>query len=99
MFIMSWKQFDDYCSWLFPLLGAVEDILDISHYPPFQKRVYGYMAERLLNLYIRTNKLKTLELPILKIADEPEVDNISLLRYFFRNLVRDIAIKATGNSR
>jgi hypothetical protein len=99
MFIMSWKQFDDYCSWLFPLLGAVEDKLDISHYPPFQKRVYGYLAERLLNLYVRTNKLKRLELPIIKIADEPEVDNISWARYYIRSLVRDLAINATGNSR
>lgn len=98
MFIMNWKQFDDYCNWLFPLLQAVEDRLDISHYPPFQKRIYGYMAERLLNLYVRTNKLKTLELPVLKIADEPEVDNVSIGKYFIRTLVRDLAIKATGNS-
>ena len=99
MFIMNWKQFDDYCNWLFPLLQAVEDRLDISHYPPFQKRIYGYMAERLLNLYVRTNKLKTLELPVLKIADEPEVDNVSIGKYFIRTLVRDLAIKATGNSQ
>ena len=57
------------------------------------------MAERLLNLYVRTNKLKTLEFPVLKIADEPEVDNVSIGKYFIRTLVRDLAIKATGNSQ
>lgn len=99
MFVMSWSQFDAYCSWLFPLLEEVEKRLDITHYPPFQKRVYGFLAERLLNLYVRTNHLKIKELPILKIADEPETDDVSALRYFFRTLVRDFAIKATGNSQ
>lgn len=99
MFVMSWNQFDAYCNWLFPLLEEVENRLDISHYSPFQKRVYGYLAERLLNLYIRTNKMKTMELPILKIADEPEEYNVSWIRYLFRCCLRDLAIKMIGNNR
>ena len=99
MFVMGWKQFDDYCNWLFPVLEEVENRLDIVHYPPFQKRVYGYLAERLLNLYVRTNNMKTMELPIIKIADEPMADDISRIRYYFRTLIRDLAIKAIGNSQ
>ena len=98
MFVMNWRQFDDYCNWLFPLLQEVENRLDISHYSPYQKRVFGYLGERLLNLYVRTNKLKTMELPILKIADEPEVDNISRYKYYLRSFIRDLAVRATGNS-
>lgn len=98
MFVMNWNQFDNYCNWLFPLLQAVEDRLNIGNYSPNQKRVYGYLGERLLNLYVRTNKLKTMEIPILKISDEPEVDNISLLKYYVRSFVRDIALKAIANS-
>lgn len=97
MFIMSWKQFDAYCSWLFPLLEEVEKRLDISHYSPVQKRVYGYLAERLLNLYVRTNHLEVMELPILKISDEPEADNVSVFHYYLRRFVRDLTIKFIGN--
>lgn len=97
MFVMNWHQFDAYCNWLFSLLEEMEKRLDITHYPPFQKRVYGYLAERLLNLYIRTNHLKTMELPIIKIANEPDVDDISLVYYYLRTLVRDLAVKAIGN--
>lgn len=99
MFVMNWHQFDLYCNWLFPLLQEVENNLDITRYSPFQKRVFGFLAERLLNLYVHTNHLKTMELPILKIADEPEADNVSTLRYFLRSFIRDLAIKATGNSQ
>lgn len=99
MFVMNWQQFDAYCSWLFPLLEEMEKRLDINHYSPFQKRVYGFLAERLLNLYVRTNRLKFMELPILKIADESEVDDVSTLRYLLRTYVRDLAIKATGNGQ
>ena len=74
-------------------------VTKVVHYPPFQKRVYGYLAERLLNLYVRTNNMKTMELPIIKIADEPMADDISRIRYYFRTLIRDLAIKAIGNSQ
>lgn len=99
MFVMSWSQFDAYCNWLFPLLEEIESRLDISHYPPYQKRVYGYLAERLLNLYVHTNKLKTMELPILKIADEPEMDDVSTFKYIFRCCIRDFVIKLLGNGQ
>lgn len=99
MFVMNRKQFDDYCNWLFPLLEEVERRLDITHYPPFQKRVYGYLGERLLNLYVRTNQLKTKEFPIIKIADEPVVDDISKIRYLIRSFIRDLAIRVVGNSK
>lgn len=93
MFIMSWKQFDDYCNWLFPILEKLEKKIDITSYPNDQKRIYGYLGERLLNIYIKAEGIKTKEYPILKISDEPEIDNISTLKYLFRSYLRDILVK------
>lgn len=72
MFIMSWTEFDKYCNWLFPLLNEVEKRIDISHYDTVQKRVYGYMAERLLNVYVRAHKIPVNSCPIIWFNDNAE---------------------------
>ena len=96
MFVMDWNTFDQYCNWLFNLLGNVENIIDISHYSPHQKRVFGYLAERLLNLYVHAEQLKVMQVPVLKISDEKETDDMPLIKYFIRSILRDFAVKVTA---
>ena len=96
MFIMSWKQFDQYCNWLFPILEKLEKEIDITSYPNDQKRIYGYLGERLLNIYIKAEGIKTKQYPILKISDEPEIDNISTIKYLLRSYLRDIYVKLSA---
>ena len=96
MFIMSWKQFDQYCNWLFPILEKLEKEIDITSYPNDQKRIYGYLGERLLNIYIKAERIKTKQYPILKISDEPEIDNISTIKYLLRSYLRDIYVKLSA---
>ena len=93
MFIMNWQQFDRYCNWLFPLLEKVENKIDITNYPCDQKRIYGYMGERLLNVYIKAENIKTKHYPILKISDDCEVDNFSIPKYIIRTILRDFNVK------
>lgn len=52
MFIMKWDDFNNYCNWLFPILKEAEKRIDISHYNVIQKRIWGYMAERLMNVWL-----------------------------------------------
>ncbi len=96
MFIMNWNTFDKYCNWLFNLLEKVEKQIDTRNYPPYQKRVFGYLAERMLNLYVHAEHLKILQIPILKISNENETDNIPLFKYMVRSLLRDFAVKITA---
>ena len=96
MFIMNRSDFDKYCTWLFTILKQAEEQIDITNYPPFQKRIFGYMGERLLNLYVYANKMKRMEVPILKISDDPEIDDMPALKYLVRSLLRDIAVKVTA---
>jgi lipopolysaccharide biosynthesis glycosyltransferase len=44
--------FHDYCKWLFSILEAAEKQIDISHYDRYQRRVWGFIAERLVNAYV-----------------------------------------------
>ena len=52
MFIMKKELFSGYCKWLFDILGKHEERRDISEYPPIDRRVSGYLAERLCGIYI-----------------------------------------------
>ncbi|MCR5339088.1 MAG: DUF4422 domain-containing protein [Lachnospiraceae bacterium] len=52
LFAASKKIFDDYCGWLFPILFEVEKRADISGYDDYQKRLYGFLAERLLRVFV-----------------------------------------------
>jgi hypothetical protein len=67
MMICRKELFDRYCSWLFPLLAQVEQKTDISNYDPFQARLYGYLAERLLRVWVLTQTLSVREETITQI--------------------------------
>ena len=68
MFISNRKFVDDYCTWLFDILFEVEKKINFSD-DAYQKRVFGFISERLFTLYIFHNKLKVKELPLLFIKD------------------------------
>lgn len=65
IYIMKRDVFLDYCGWLFPILAEFDRRRDTSDYAPQERRVDGYLAERLFGVYLthRRGKLKTLELP------------------------------------
>ena len=44
--------FDEYCTWLFDILFEVEKRTDLTGYDTFQFRLYGYLSERLLRIWL-----------------------------------------------
>ena len=64
MFIMKREIFDEYMTWMFDILFELENRLDISDYSDNDKRVFGFVSERLLDVWIDTNKYKYVELPV-----------------------------------
>ena len=90
MFIMNRPLFDEYCSWLFSILDRVEEQIDISHYSDYQKRNYGFMAERLFNVLLKRNKLPIIEFPILSFSESKLYNSAnSFPRYLLRILALD----------
>lgn len=57
MFITKWDIFNNYCNWLFSIMSYIEQKLVISE-DPYQRRVFGFISERLLNVYCYQNNLK-----------------------------------------
>ena len=70
MCIMRRDILDEYCRWLFDVLGLVEAQLDISSYSDFDKRVFGRLSELLLDVWITKNNISYHELPLINIEGE-----------------------------
>lgn len=90
MFIMKYEDFVKYCEWLFKILFEVENKKSLDGYSPTQARIYGYMAERLLNVYIFHNKIKTKNYPVACYVEKPQ-KKLNLLKYFFYRVKNNLA--------
>ena len=58
MFVMRKDIMDDYCKFLFDVLFKVEERITVSD------RIFGYLGERLLDVYILKNNIRYWELPV-----------------------------------
>lgn len=58
MNVIGWNDFCKYCEWLFSILYEAEKMINIEHYNATQSRIWGYLAERLFNVWIEHNNLK-----------------------------------------
>lgn len=65
MFIMKKDVFDKYSEWLFDILFQLENDIDISNYSQNEARVFGYISERLLDVWLEVNSIKYTELPVM----------------------------------
>jgi hypothetical protein len=64
MFVLKRDKFNNYMSWLFDVLSECENRIDTSNYSKTEKRVLGFLAERLFTLYIHHNKFTKYELTV-----------------------------------
>lgn len=70
MFIMKREIFHQYADWLFSILSELEQGLDTSEYDAYNQRIYGFISERLLDVFIEKNNLTYHELPVLFMENE-----------------------------
>ena len=64
MLVMKRAALDAYCTWLFDILFELERRLDISSYSANDARVFGFVAERLLDVWLEANGRSYAELPV-----------------------------------
>lgn len=65
MFISRKSFLDNYCTWLFNILFRLEQEIDITKRDDYQKRIFGFLSERLFNVYLHHNcKLKLKEVRV-----------------------------------
>ena len=69
MMICNKSLYNKYCDWLFDILFELEKTVDLSKYNDYQKRIYGFLSERLLNVWVKTNNLKVKEQRVVNTED------------------------------
>ena len=69
MFASKKNIFNEYCNWLFSILIQVEDRININGRDKYQTRVYGFLAERLQNVWLHHQNLNVKGLPIYYLED------------------------------
>ena len=77
MFIMKKQLMDKYCTWLFDILFELEKRLDISNYSANDKRVFGFVSERLLDVWLETNRVKYKDIPYIFLEKENWITKIA----------------------
>lgn len=71
MFVMKRALLDAYCEWLFGILFELERRLDISAYSQNDARVFGFVAERLLDVWLAGAGVKSVvEMPVLHLESQ-----------------------------
>ena len=64
MFVMKKELLQHYCTWLFDILFELEKELDMTGYTVNDRRVFGFVSERLLDAWLITNNISFEELDI-----------------------------------
>lgn len=85
MFIMKKSDFDRYCQWLFSILFELEKTVDISKYDAYQSRIYGFLSERLFNVWLHKENLIKKEVPVVNME---KVDWIKKTKDFLKRKYR-----------
>ena len=57
MFVFRRDLFVDYCEWIFPILDALDGRIDLNGLSVQERRAVGYIAERLLSVFLRLKEL------------------------------------------
>lgn len=90
MFIMSWSDFDKYCSWLFGILFKLEKSIDLSSHSKYQQRIYGFMAERLLNVFLVANNKKLDKHSVVMFNENSNYKDYTSIKQSFSLIIKKI---------
>lgn len=87
MFVMKRPLFDAYCSWLFDVLFELERRLDLSGYSDYDARVFGFVGERLLDVWMAGAGVSSfVELPVMHM--ESQNWPAKILRFLARKFLK-----------
>ena len=65
MFILKDIHYQELMSWWFDILFEFESRINIANYEGYQQRIMGFIAERLLTIWVYHQNLRIKELPVI----------------------------------
>lgn len=61
MFLMKRDKFNEYCEWMFDILFELESRTSVVNYSQYEQRVYGFVSELLLDVWLDKNSYDYVE--------------------------------------
>ncbi len=86
MLICKKELFDSYCQWLFDILFEVERRVDIRKYDAYNQRIFGFLSERLFNVWLEYKQLNVKKCEVYNIEDSLA----QLLKANLKNVIKPI---------
>jgi hypothetical protein len=74
--IMKKSLYDEYCSWLFPIFQKLHERIEIDSYDSYHKRVYGFISEFLLYVWVTYRGLLAYECKVGLIGEKVETKEL-----------------------
>ena len=68
--------FDEYTNWVIDVLREVEQRIDISSYSQSEQRIFGYISELLVDVWVTQNNIRYCELPVMFMGNQHWVKKI-----------------------
>ena len=87
MFLGKKEIVDSYCEWLFPILFSLEKEIDLSKKNTYQKRIFGFLSERLFNVWINFNKNK-IRVGYLEVCNTEEKHSLYMIKHIFHKVFK-----------
>lgn len=76
MFIMKREEFNDYSMFIFGILKRLEEDIDISDFSVQEARVFGYLSELLMDVWIEKNEIKYSEVGWYQLGEKHTIKKI-----------------------
>jgi Fe-S cluster biosynthesis and repair protein YggX len=93
MIITRKDTFDRYCAWLFDILFEAEQRIDISAYDDRQKRIFGFLSERLMRVWLSNQTLKIHEEDLFMVEEDKLAEEQQLIDkkyHLFELILKDL---------
>lgn len=58
MFVMRRNLYSGYCQWMFDILEKIESRVEISGYNTYEARIYGFVSELMLDIWLEKNQIQ-----------------------------------------
>ncbi len=78
--------YDAYCEWLFTIFSALQKRVDLTFADDYHKRVFGFISEFLLYVWVKARNLKAYECRVAVIGEKKETNEVmeKMADYFRR---------------
>ncbi len=98
MFVMKRTDLINYCEWLFQILNYVEEHHDIgAETNPYRKRLYGFLSERLISIWVHHN-VSDCDIKKISVINTEE-SSITRVRRMLGNITREMKYIFFGNTK